>query len=457
MKRRLWAVVAVLLAAMSINAEIIFQDDFSNPGTSNNNWNPSNSSSLTKSFAGGECTATNTSTDHAVLLIHEIINPPATFTFSAKINRLENKTAGIYVCLGINEGKVSGYELLLFESNVIGVWKHKDGTSAKLFQGQSAYLVSGYNEIKISKKGSKFNIFCNNQYAGTFTDSEINSGNIALELSSGATVKYDDVILTDQFQDATIRTCFSDNFNDGNLTGWLNDEQGQATIQDNALSITTTNQTIRYLTNLELTNFVVKVTVSHRSGSKKKLYGLCLQGSPVNNTEIPSAGFLIIGDRMYGTFTGISDSFNLYSSQKISGAAYTEAGETYYFYDTLEVSKQPSTGYIFKVNNFPLCTVPEIGFNVSSVGLYCSDSLNLLFDDFVAAEGNEAVCEDEPISIREKVINRKMITITRARPYVFDPLGRAIPDFTNIELKRSVSPGIYLRADQKKTLLVVEP
>lgn len=456
MKRRLRAVIAVLLATMSINAATIFQDDFSNPGTSNTNWNPSGTS-LTKSFTGGECSVTNTSTDQGVLLIHEIDNLPSSFTFSAKINGGNDGRTGFYFCLGLSGQQYVGYQIKIENGSLIVVQKFSSVIS-NLVSIQSGYITSGYNEIKVSRNGSKFNVFCNNQFVSSFTDSEFSSGDIAMILAPGASANFDDVLLTDQFQDHSIRTCFADDFDDGDLLGWINYGSGsQATVQDKSLKITTSNQTLFYYINLELVNFVTKVTVSHRSGSKSKPYGLYLQGSPDNSDTTLSSGFLIIGNRMYGVFTPSVSEFNLYSSQKIMGAAYTEAGQTYYSYDTLEVSKQQSTGYIFKVNNSPLCTVPEIGFKVSSIGFYCSDSLDLLFDDFVAAEGTEAVCSGEPISIREKTGSRKMINITRSRPFIFDPLGRAIPDFTNIELKRSVSPGIYLRADQKKTLMVIEP
>lgn len=451
MKSKLWSVIAMLLGAVAVNAAVIFQDDFSDPGVSNLNWNPNNPDQVNISFSGGECTITNTHNSAGALLVHQLDENLQTFTFSVKINRPEDKSAGCYFCYGIEGNRIIGYELILFGSNNIIIWKHKKDTAIALFQGQSAYLVPGYNEIKISKKADKFNVFCNDQFTVSFTDSEYGSGHVALELGPAATVKFDDVMINDQFEQASVRTCFADDFSNGDLVGWLIEGEGQIEIKNDFLMITTSNSGCNLITDLQLNNFVARVIVSHRSGSGKSPYGFLLQGRLSGSGEIPQSGFVITGERKYGTFTPDSTSFSLYNSQKIKGAGYTDGGQTYYYYDTLELSKQPTTGYIFKVNNSALCTIPEIGFEITDIGLLCSDSLSLLFDDFVAAEGSEAICSE--VAIRDKNNTKKVMRITRVRPYTVDPLGRLIPDFTNFELKRHLSPGIYIRADQKKTIL----
>jgi len=451
MKSKFRAVTVMLLAVMAVNAAVIFQDDFSNPGISNQNWSASRSDLVTIGFAGGECTAANTSDSYGVLLIHDLDENLPTFTFSVKINKPENKDAGFYFCLGVKGEKIIGYELYFLESNHIIVWKHTDNDVVKLFQGQSAYLTSGYNEIKISKKTDKFNVFCNDQFTGSFTDSEYGSGNVALEIMPGVTVKFDDVVVNDQFEEASVRTCFADDFSSGNLLGWFKDGKGQIEFKSDSLMITTSDSACNLVTDLQLNNFVARMVVSHRSGSGDSPYGFLLQGRSPDNS-IPQSGFIITGKRMYGTFIPSTSKFNLYNSQKIRGAAYTEEGQTYYFYDTLELSKQPTTGYIFKVNKSVLCTVPEIGFEITNIGLLCSDSLSLLVSDFVAAEGTEAICSGTN-TITEKNNNKKVMRITRVVPYIVDPLGRTIPKFSNIELRRNLSPGIYLGVDQKKTIL----
>lgn len=455
MNRKILAVAALLLAALTSNAAVIFQDDFSNPGTSSQNWSVSNPDQLTKSFAGGELSATNNDTDYGVLLIHELANLPSVFTFSAKVNRTSDKSAGLYFCLGTSGTKVTGYELTVSGSSQILVWKHKSDTPVLAFQGQSAYMVSGYNEIIVSRNGNKFNIFCNSQVVGTFTDSDITSGHIALELGAGAAAKFDDVVLTDQFQEASVRTCFADNFDDGNVIGWFIEGKGQVENKNNSLVITTLDSSCNLVTDLGLVNFNARVVVSHRNGSKNSSYGLYLQGR--SQGKISLAGFVITGSRMYGTFTPLTTKYELYSSQKIKGAAYIEDGQTYYFNDTLEVSKQQSTGYIFKVNTFPLCTIPTIGFEITDIGLYCTDSLNLIFDDFIAAEGTDLVCQDGPISVSQKQVNRKIFNSTKAQYFIIDPLGRTISNFEVLEFKRHISPGLFIQAGKRKTMVGIEP
>ena len=53
MKCRFRSIIAMLLATMAVNAAVVFQDDFSNPGISNQNWSVSNPEQVTINFAGG--------------------------------------------------------------------------------------------------------------------------------------------------------------------------------------------------------------------------------------------------------------------------------------------------------------------------------------------------------------------------------------------------------------------
>jgi hypothetical protein len=150
-------------------------------------------------------------------------------------------------------------------------------------------------------------------------------------------------MINDQFEQASVRTCFADDFSNGDLVGWLIEGEGQIEIKNDFLMITTSNSGCNLITDLQLNNFVARVIVSHRSGSGKSPYGFLLQGRLSGSGEIPQSGFVITGERKYGTFTPDSTSFSLYNSQKIKGAGYTDGGQTYYYYDTLELSKQPTT------------------------------------------------------------------------------------------------------------------
>lgn len=454
MKSKKFGWLAVLVTVSAINAGIIYQDDFSDPGTSTLNWVASNSEVVTKSFAGGECSISNVSSGSGGLLIHEMDNLPSKFTISFKINKTTGTLAGFYFCLGLSGVQYTGYQVRIDNGSRIIVQKYSSAVT-ELLAVQSAYIANGYNEIKISKNGTTFNVFCNGQFEGSFTDSEFSSGDVAMVLGAGTSAKFDDVLITDQFEEANARTCFSDDFDGASLVGWIKDDKGEAVIDNKQLKISTTDESYRLMTKLELENFVAKVTVSHRSGSNEATYGICLQGD-VSGEIIPIAGFVINGKRMYGTFIPSTSSYTLLPSQKIRGAAFTDAGETYYYNDTLEVSKQVSSGYIFKVNNSPLCTIPDIGFKITSIGLYCSDSLNLLFNDFVAAEGDEAVCSDGPTSIVEKKINRPALIISKQPQFVIDPLGRVVLKVKNVQIQRSVAPGLYIQKEQKRLMVKKE-
>ena len=447
----------LVLTVFSVQGAVIFQDDFSNPGESNTNWNPNDPSIVSKSFTGGELTATNSHGSLGGLLIHYLDNPPSIFTISAKINRTTDKPAGLYFCLATVGVNLVGYVIRFDNVSDIVVWKDSADTQVMMFRGQSGYLFSGYNEIKVSKQGSLFNIFCNGHYLGNFTDNQYPSGNIALMLSPNSTAKFDNVLLTDVFEDAQIPHCFSDDFNDGNLLGWSSSGDAQVQPHNEKLRIKTeTNGYVYYGVALELTNFVSRVVVSHRSGHKNKTYGLYLMGAPVNGTS-PIKGFVINGNRMYGTFTP-GENFNIFSSSKIRGAAFVDGDQTFYYNDTLELTKGTSTGYIFKVNNSPLCTVPDIGFDIRQIGLYVSDSLDLLFDDFIAAEGTDFVCEGLPV-ISQRKTHKPVLSIAQKQQYVFDPLGRALKANSMANMKRkNLSSGIYLlKGQNRKTVVVTEP
>jgi hypothetical protein len=446
-------ILLLISGAVSLNAAVIFQDKFDNPGVSNTNWVANGGSNLTKSFANGECSITNTSNEYAALLVHTLQTKLDTFTLSFKVNRINGKTDGLSFCVGTIGNNSVGYSITLDSNAYFAVWKDTADTQVTKFFDQSSFVNSGYNEIKVSRKGSAFIISCNGKFVGSFIDAEYTTGNIALRVAPGSSVKYDDVLLTNEFEEIVAQRCFSDNFNNGKLPGWSSLGDGQVTVTNSVLNVKSSEDFFYYSTNLELENFVARVVVSHRAGDKVSGYGLFIKGP-----QQKLAFFAINSSRYYGVKAGGLSMSTGSNGSAIHGGAYVEGSDVYYYYDTLTITKQSSTGYIFKANGKALDTLPSdsVDFAISGIGIFCHKNLELQFDDFIAAEGTDFDCPVVSISAKGRV-QKPAFSIAKRHNFIYDPLGRAMPIARNTGIKQNISHGMYLYKGQKKLFFVNKP
>jgi hypothetical protein len=420
-----------------------FSDDFS-AGTSNTHWVKS-SDSVSIQFVNGGCSLTNKDATYTGFALHTLTSKPSTFTLSGKITLASGtEQAAGFVCCLASSGMATGYYVSIVRNEGISVNKMgTSGTSSNLVNKSSAYLTNGTNELKISKKESTFNVFCNGKFVATFTDSDQPSGNIALLVSPKTTAVFDDIVLTETFEEGSLPTCFGDNFDDGDLIGWTHFGSENVVVQnvDGAMRIATaTGQNIYQLIDLPLENFVLRTVVSHRGGSTVNMYGLFLCGA--GESTIPIAGFGIDGGKNYAVFTA-GQNIQLIQSSKVKGAAYVSGTDTTFYYDTLEVIKRTgSQEYLFVINTDTLSRFTGVNFAITGAGIFCLDSIIITADNFVVAEGTNAIC---PI---KNVIRKRTGTcspvISEVNEGEFDILGRITSRSMTTTQNRRQAPGMYL-------------
>lgn len=428
-----------------------FTDDFNDPASSNPKWVTSGDK-VTIQFVDKTCKITNTDTTYAGMAYHTFPNPkPELFTLSAKIVLAQGAPSAGFVCCMTLDTKVMGYNVSFSSQGDVSVDKVGSSSAATgLVSTHSAYLTTGTNELKISRKEGVFNLFCNGRFTATFTDTEFPRGDIALLVDAKSTVTFDDVVLADTFETGVAPTCFADNFDDGNLLGWssFGDANAHIVVTGGALRITTSaaGQGVYAEADLGLNQFVMNAVVSFRGGSTDKSYGLFVRGTAP--TSVPLAGFGITAGKLCGAFLAGKE-YSPVPSTSIKGAPYVSAtGDTTFYNDTLQVIKRNgSAEYLFVVNADTLARLTGVDFAITGVGVFCSEGVDVVVDNFLAAEGTSGEC---PVS-------RPSIARVRGGKPEF---GNAVPDMRVFDLsgrlvagKRGVLnsaaaevPGVYLRS-----------
>jgi hypothetical protein len=257
------------------------------------------------------------------------------------------------------------------------------------------------------------------------------------------------------FTEGSKPTCFADSFENSTLTYWnKNAVKGIVQVKDGKLHMITENDNESYcymLTALELTNFVMRVEVSHRDGNKNTVYGLRLNGATSNDF----ASFVINGNRMFGSVIGAKE-ISLVEHKSIRGAAFESSGQKYYYTDTLEVvKKKNSNNCLFIVNRDTIDTISEMNFKISDVGFFCQDSVSLTFDNFIAAQGDSVPCPIKIISAKKR---KRVIFNNVNNKYsgVFDLLGRNyISTKRDFQLHdKSSAFGVYIDREKQESMLL---
>ena len=449
-----------LMATMAFGAEL-FKDDFSSCANSSQNW-VSSSSTVQTSCANGSYIVTNSDPTYSGLVYHNFKTKPSTFTLSGKITRTaDSVSAGFYICLGL-DSKVTGYCVLLNRSPYITVDKiPASGNSSQIFMGSSTYLQPGTNELKVSKKGNSFFIFCNGHSAGSFTDasSPLSSGDMALAVTPKSTVTFDDILVTDQAD--TVETTihkFSDDFDGSALgAGWVDYWSSSTKSEANgALRVSTLSSGAKsYLvTDIVIDNFVSKTIVSNRGGKTNAMYGFFLSGKLDAQGHVPMAQFAISGDRSHATYTYTDTIFSVATSTSIHGAPYVAGTDTTFFWDTIEVVKSANSCYKMIVNGDTLDSLAaaKVKFAVTGAGIFCDEGQVVAFNSFYA--------RDLTVNVISPLRNKRLLNRIRFSPYegpyVIDPLGRKVRfrDSYGRNSGPKLVPGFYLTPNGKSGIIV---
>jgi hypothetical protein len=388
------ALAALLAAAAPAFCADLLVDDFTDPLASHDKW-VNTDETLIHTVGGGSCTLDNSASPYIGEYRHVFSNKPAVFTLSYILKSVTGTSiAGAFFCR--QPDSRSGY-ILTVDGNIALVYKvTTSGTSinaAPIFQKESFDLNPANNKLSVSKSGSKFNVFANDAFVGSFTDASYNSGDISLITFSNIKAVFGTVQVTDVFTEASPRTSFTDNFNGNNLKYWQSLKLGSPSVKEGngVLTINTGAGDVSWMyIDFEYPNFTAKVETSHRSGSKSSLYGLVLVGEASPGQSIPMAYFAINGNREYGTWTTSATS-NLETNTAVRGAA---VGGTF-FVDTLSVKKSSNQSvYEFFANGKLLASYPaaNVSFKVVGVGLYCDSDLGITIDNFsLLKEGSTSI------------------------------------------------------------------
>jgi hypothetical protein len=436
------ALAALLAAAAPALCADLFADDFTDAAASHGKWVNKNSNYLSHSVAGGSCILENSSSEYNGEYFHDFgANKPATFTLSYVQKLVQGKDAGAFFCRQAGNA-FSGYFIILRGGDLI-VWKLTNGSSSSIFEKSVDFdLKATDNKFTVSKSGTKFNVFVNDVFAGSFTDAAYNSGDLSLFVDPKTKAVFGAVQVTDVFTEASPRTSFSDNFNGNGLKYWeiLKSGSPSATEAGGVLTVrTAVNEAAWIYIDFEHPNFTAKIEASHRSGSKTSQYGFVLIGDGAPGQTIPMAYFAITGDRGYAIWkTGAIT--ELVTNPAILGAAN---GGTF-FVDNLELKRsEGSSAYEFLANGTPLATFPasNVGFNAVGIGLFCYGDLEVAFDNFsVIKEGSTLA-----INRDSKQISRaKSPLATRDRAF-YDMRGRKRYSVTSAPNRlQTRAAGVYI-------------
>jgi hypothetical protein len=422
MKSRLMSAICAGFFCLSINvnAAELFSDDFSDTAASISKW--IFPSSLARTFSNGALTLQNSGATYTWFATHSMTSKAAVFTLSATIASTSFNSIGIACCMNDSS---NGIAIQLGSNQTLSA--SKIGSSAMLSTSNS-FITTTVNTLKISKQDSTFNVFCNGHYIATFyvSDSKfINGGNIGLIMPPGATATFDNVVMTDQYETGTPITCFSDDFSDGDLTGWYTALMtGNAKVSGGQMVLTNTSeQYCMPIVNGYFDKASYRVITTYKSGSGP--YGLCLAYAETVTGGISYKYYLFLIDSARSYMSCHPDSTGkIIASSPVS---YIK-GSTGDCKDTLEVLRLGNK-YKFRINgNISKDSLVLYGNGaVGLAGVYAY-GVSAGFDDFViGGDSSGASCSIINIAGKNKKnILNSSLGFNQNGYFLFDASGRLV-------------------------------
>jgi hypothetical protein len=424
----------ILLACIfgTANAATIFQDNFQDSVASKANW--VFPTGIQRYFTNGDLSVQNTNPNYYLNVTHNFLSKSSTFTLSAKITA-DSNGAGLGICATSNDG------IVLWLGPGQNIYAYAD--TVLLFSAMNSFINATINTVKISKKDSVFNVFCNGSFISGFVCSDskyINGGDIALAVPAKTTFTVDSVLMIDQFATGAPITSFNDNFTSGNTHGWyISNLNGTASVSSGSLTITNNDisPTAPYV-NGDFNKASLRVIATHKKGVG--FYGLAfydLVPGPLGDT-VKSYLFLVDSSRDYAS--GLPDSNSIASTQ--TSLVHGDK-------DTLEVLRF-SNKYKFWINgalmpdSFPLLAPGRIDV----AGLYIGGKTTVSFEEF-AIGGDSTGNFTSVIQSPKGVHGNNFGPITRIMGndfFVFDVSGRIIKHGNGNypEILKNLPGGMYI-------------
>lgn len=422
------AVSLGLLVARS-SGTVVFQDNFQ----SGAQWvKASWSGDITASVENGTYTVDNAS-EFIGGVQHDLAGE-STFTYSVDMTVLSEAYSyvGIYFC---GKPGLKGYLFTIHDQQGYTIAKFADTTTIELGSGRNSFVNPKSNVLKVSKSGNRMNFFCNGAYLTTIEDDSYASGNIGLVVGSGQKVAYNQAVYTDEYVTGNPKSRFSDDFEDGDIQGWLTWRLGHQSIResDGVLSFTAGEAGSRSIivTSGMYENAPVRVIAKRTGGNVDGFYGLIAMQirdtvlqSGENGTTFSSFVAQISGSRNRVAYV-FQPGYIEYSSVPASAISPEDT-------DTLEFTSD----YQFVVNGSVL---PDIDYGTqypfNAVGFIVDSDVSVEFDMFQAGAPSEIRLAEPSALIPDKPV------YTLGGPgIIYDPRGRRMPSEAT-EFGRDASNG----------------
>ncbi|MBD3320202.1 MAG: hypothetical protein GF350_03815 [Chitinivibrionales bacterium] len=439
--------LVLLFTAAAFSQAPLFHDDFSSGA---GNWvvlsgNPDIDAT------GGVLSVTNSEASYAIIKHDSLLTD---FTFSVTVAAVSSPYTNLGVCFCLSDAG-HGYYAVVNSSQQFSVAVMQTGRL--LYAAPNSHIHAVTNKITVSKYNDSISIYINDHFCATIEDTAGCSGDIALLVPGGINAEYDDATISDVPVSTPPIACFSDDFDDGDLTGWYtNIADGEATAAAGTMQIAipSTGKGTNVWVNGGFENASVKATVSHTAGSQDSLYGITL--GTISVTQLPTTGlstvynimgFLINANRRYAKMTPEGQITTYPPQSDINGTA-----------DSLEI-RTGDNFYHFIVNGTIIDSLAvDASFQPISAGFFAGGDLTIACDNFMAGQGSEYQCPAVPA--RETFTMKSATAALQDNFILYDISGRKISKISNSSYKdvcSRLSRGIYLSVNKEHSLVKPVP
>jgi hypothetical protein len=437
------SVFLIWLCVTGANAATLFSDDFQDAATSKAKWHFPDS--VTSAYSNGAVTLSNKDSKYMWFVTHSMPAKKATFTLSATITLTSSASDGVgLVCCNTND--TSGIFVELGKLQNLYAKKFSLSGQPEVLNVFNSFISTSRNVITISKKESVFTIICNNNLIGNFIVTDplfAAGGDIGVVLPPKSSATFDNFIMTDDPTTGYVKSCFADDFNDADITGWYT-YLINGTYQSGGGKFAVSNADAQYsgllYVNGDFKRSSIKVITSFQGGNGP--YGCML----VYTTPTAQGNF-------YKTFSFVIDSTQRYGVSDPDSSAIRMSlpktfihGGTAGAKDTLEVRKYDNR-YAFIING----TVVENELPIpapapDAAGLTTGPKTSVAYEKFaVGGDSSGASCAVLLASTNSVKRFTPLLRLPANGFSAIDALGRISKRFgdSNNESIRRCASGIY--------------
>lgn len=301
------------------------------------------------------------------------------FTVKSKV-KWTGKEEGAVYGIDFRECDEGGYSFLISQNGQYTLLKVVGSSASKLQPvTQSLYISSGYNELKITCKGSRIDCFINNKKVVSVTDNSYPKGFVSYFADPNVECAFDDFSIGPPVEDkeSAPEEIFSEvvneNFDEGKTefgldNGW--------SLEDGELYYSTDDESCmgRNRLNKSFTDCIVSVKTKWDGKAKNSAFGLRF------GTDY---AFFIAQDGHY-------------KLSKLNGSKWSDIigwQKTDLISDDYNNLKVNCSGknIIAYLNNTMVINIQENSYAGGNVGLACSCNVEAYFDDFIVSIPNKNI------------------------------------------------------------------